>query len=362
MNIKHVLLLSATIFFFACGNTKKVADEMTGEYYGILPCADCPGIYYELQLHEDFTYSEKRFYLDSEADTFTVRGSFRIMADSIIVLGEKKGGLDHLKFSNGKLEVLDKEGNEITTELAEFYILKTTKPENHLQAEEASYLKKSNFKATGTEPFWAVQINVRENHMKFEPMDGETITTSLPTGVQTEKGLLYEAVSDLGMLKVLLLEETCQNDMSGELFSHKVSVTFKYPEMEKTKTYTGCGEYARIGEAPAELEGIWVLKEIDHEMVKNDMSSENPTLEIQPSSGKLVGNGGCNQYSGTIKTIGENEISISKIRSTKMACPNLTMENEYFDALTSGPLNYKIAEGKLILFNREHILILEKKH
>lgn len=362
MKTNYLLILGVLVFLGSCTNTKKAPEKIVGDYYGILPCADCPGIYYELALNEDFTFSEKSYYLDSEPDTFKVSGSFKIAPDSIIVLSDKpeNGGFDKLKFSNGTLKVLDAEGKEITTKLAEHYILRTTKPENRLQENTRVSNTKSNFKATGNEPFWSVKINVANDRMEFEPMDGEKIVTSLPEAVEKENKLVYEATSKSGMLKIVISEEECQDNMSGTYFSHKVSVTFKSSDMKEASTYTGCGEYIQASKVPAELAGTWVLNKINETTVKNDSSYKNPTMEIDASEGKIGGNGGCNQYAGSIKSLGGNEISISKVMSTEMACPGTNMEMQYFKALTDDALTYKLDDAKLILYNNENTLVFEK--
>lgn len=362
MKIKHVVLFCLTALLFACENNKKAADEITGVYYGVLPCADCPGIYYELNLNEDFTFLEKSYYLDAGPDTFKVSGSFRIKPDSIIVLSAKpaNGGFDQLKFSNGTLKVLDNKGNEITTELAEYYVLKTKKPEKMLQENVTISNTKSNFKATGNEPFWALKIDMENNRMEFEPMDGEKIVANLPEAVENGNKLLYEATSETSMLKVMILKEECQDNMSGERFSHKVSVTFQSSDMEKAKTFTGCGEYVQADNVPAELVGRWILNKINKTVVQNNSSYKNPTMEINASEGKVIGNGGCNRYSGSIKSLGENKISISKVMSTKMACPGMDMEMKYFEALTAKSLTYKLSDSKLIFYNNENTLVFEE--
>ncbi|MDR0543062.1 MAG: META domain-containing protein [Dysgonamonadaceae bacterium] len=49
--------------------------QWTGIYYGVVPCADCPGIDVELTLNSDLTYSMKRIYKDREG-VFNNSGKF----------------------------------------------------------------------------------------------------------------------------------------------------------------------------------------------------------------------------------------------------------------------------------------------
>lgn len=360
MKIKYLFLLGVMAFLSSCGNPKQTADEIAGDYYGILPCADCPGIYMELNLKDDYTYSVKSIYQESDVDTIKGSGNFEWKNDSIVVLSNVTGEnrfIEQLKFSDGSLKILDKEGNENTSQLAEFYVLKTTKPQlEALRNIPEEKVTGSNFKATGNEPFW--MVNITKDSIKFEPMDGEKISAALPVAVQTDSGKVYETES--GNLKVTILKAKCQDNMSGELFSHQVLLTFKTTDMEEAETHRGCGEYLDLAVLPTKLEGAWALNKINQETVKNDSSYKNPTMEINVSEGEISGNGGCNGYSGKIKSIGADELSISRVISTKMACPGMTLETRYFKALTGESLQYKFDNNKLILFNKETTLVFGK--
>lgn len=245
MKIKYLLFLSVFALFCSCMNTKKAPEKITTTYYGVLPCADCPGIFYELTLNDDFTYSEKSYYLESGVDTITVTGDFNVTPDSLVVLSNSAGEnrFEKLKISNETLKILDREGKEITSALAELYVLKTVIPATPLQPAISSKKEQSTFKATGNEPFWGLKIHLKDNQIEFTTMEGQKITASLPESVMVDGKLVYETKSETGVLKVVILKEECQDNMSGKLFTHKVSVTFKTSEMEASKTYSGCGTY-----------------------------------------------------------------------------------------------------------------------
>jgi putative lipoprotein len=67
--------------------------------------------------------------------------------------------------------------------------------------------------------------------------------------------------------------------------------------------------------------------------------------------GKLAGHGGCNRFFGQYKISG-NEISISPIGSTRMACPEpvLDLEMAFFAALESAK-TYRRDKINLVLFD-----------
>lgn len=100
--------------------------DWDGTYRGTLPCADCEGIETELTLNQDGTYSYKSNYLgknDALEEEYTGKFTW-----------DKEGRtiqLDGLKGSPGKYQVgenqiwhLDQDGNRISGDLADLYILK----------------------------------------------------------------------------------------------------------------------------------------------------------------------------------------------------------------------------------------------
>jgi len=66
------------------------------------------------------------------------------------------------------------------------------------------------------------------------------------------------------------------------------------------------------------------------------------------ADGKAIGNGGCNQFSGTYEQSGQS-LSFGPIRSTKRACLALDTETAFFDAL-----------GKTRSFDGDHLKMVLK--
>lgn len=360
MKIKFLVLLTLCFSIFSCNDSKKVPDEIATTYYGILPCADCPGIYYELKLNQDFTYSEKRFYLESEVDTMTEKGTFQIKNDSLIILKNtaKEGGVDKLKITNGNLKFLDANGKDIDSPLKEFYILKTTKPKE-LPLVKSTETRQS-FKATGTEPFWSLDIDPKKNILSFKEMEGTVISVSIPKPEVTDSTLVYSANSEQRILEVSILEASCQNDMSGEMFTHIVFITFKTPEMDEAKTYKGCGEYAVVKKEAQMLTGKWVLESINGTTVGEGTKFKAPTLQFDLKENRVNGNSGCNQYFGSFKLLEANKIEFQQMGSTKMACHEPDKEMEYLQAISTQNLSYSVKDGKLTLSTTDVSLIFKK--
>jgi len=121
-------LFLTVILLQACALKKPVTP--TGQYFGELPCADCPGISYSLSLNKDFTYTELTRYQGREAGEFLDSGKFEIINDTIVRLINKppNTGLKQFVAKNNQLFILDLEGNPIESSYASWYILSKEKP------------------------------------------------------------------------------------------------------------------------------------------------------------------------------------------------------------------------------------------
>ncbi|WP_372903729.1 META domain-containing protein [Rhodohalobacter sp.] len=92
----------------------------------------------------------------------------------------------------------------------------------------------------------------------------------------------------------------------------------------------------RQTEVSASIFGInWILTELNGEPVSEVETSESiPTIQFDESENRLYGRGGCNQYNGGFELDAESgEADFSQIAATKMACPDMDLENLYFSML-----------------------------
>jgi len=140
--------IAATLLFISChsnnpNNTQQSQDRLSdtediymdtvhtsqnsldwqGSYEGTTPCADCPGIKTTVELKDDGTFTYRAEYLERE-QAFTDSGTFMWHDNGSVV--HLKGKDTDLKFKVGENQLiqLDIEGKQITSELAEYYVLK----------------------------------------------------------------------------------------------------------------------------------------------------------------------------------------------------------------------------------------------
>ena len=106
--------------------SNKVLDSRVlnaaGTYYGILPCADCPGIATRLVLKKANQYVLITQYLQSDTKIDTTKGLFKWVGD-VIELAGIKGYFSKFKIEKNKAIALDDKGKQVKGSLAKFMIL-----------------------------------------------------------------------------------------------------------------------------------------------------------------------------------------------------------------------------------------------
>lgn len=146
--MKKILILSAAVLAMAsCGNrnqqkNKTGADaakteqaatadthnsrnslDYAGTYEGTIPCADCPGIKISITLEAGGGYTKTMAYLE-KPNIFASKGTYKWNdAGSVVTLTDEEGS-EMYKVGENTLTMLDRDGNAITGDLADMYVLK----------------------------------------------------------------------------------------------------------------------------------------------------------------------------------------------------------------------------------------------
>ncbi|MEL1241431.1 META domain-containing protein [Flavobacterium flavipallidum] len=95
-----------------------------------------------------------------------------------------------------------------------------------------------------------------------------------------------------------------------------------------------CSAIKKDASANQLQEKYWKLIEIRGQKVTAENYLKEPYFIIKTKDNRIVGNGGCNSFSGTYELQKETgRISISPLVATKMACIKPTVENEFFKVL-----------------------------
>ncbi len=98
--------------------------DWAGTYKGVLPCADCEGIETILSLMPDNTYELSSIYLGKETEAHTQTGAFDWdETGNVVLLSGITGGSNRYFVGENTLSHLDMDGNKISGNLAEHYVL-----------------------------------------------------------------------------------------------------------------------------------------------------------------------------------------------------------------------------------------------
>lgn len=203
-----------------------------------------------------------------------------------------------------------------------------------------------DFMASGTEPFWSLEIDF-DKQMNFKTVAGPELTTPVPEGVKAMDANVtrYRAVTEAGELIVQLHHLECTNSMSGQKSDYTVTVDVKSGADTAYTTYKGCGTYT----ADYRINDIWILERINETILKReDFAKGLPQLEINLAQKKVFGHTGCNNLNGAAEVQGKR-ISFGMFITTRMACPAMEFENQYLASLQRRTIPYKVEGGKLQL-------------
>lgn len=274
ISVRPASLLSCSVIFLllwtACQQTVKPPQrsDYTGIFSGVLPCADCSGLAYQINLSDDGRYVSTEIYQGKSATPFRREGEYAVDTGNRILLNPGLSDQQILLFEKDGYWWLDREGKRINGNLAAHYRLsRKTETGRFGQAEKGSrgdlsgaesnaisqegtelfnQKKKEGvrFYATGTEPFWSLEWK-EHSGWKIQMADGEsTIFDPVEPVYVADSGLYRFRFANPGQFLVLQVkEERCINDMSGAEMEFTIEVLWDRGVANERRYLTGCGMY-----------------------------------------------------------------------------------------------------------------------
>lgn len=116
------------------GHNSRNSLDWAGVYVGVVPCADCPGIYTRVELTQDEQFRRSVEYLERGELAFTDEGRFVWDdAGARITLTDDDGQTQMYQVGENVLFHLDRDGQRITGELASAYRLEKTVNDERLE-------------------------------------------------------------------------------------------------------------------------------------------------------------------------------------------------------------------------------------
>jgi len=133
-----------------------------------------------------------------------------------------------------------------------------------------------------------------------------------------------------------------------EYFVFEKTILAQTDSLGKKMDAGGAGQFILSKNQYAIMEKNWKLIELNGHAIEKDTTSKEPRVIFKNKDYRVNGNGGCNNFFGNYKLEGAEKITISKIGSTRMACPNLKTEQEFLEAMQTAK-TYEVTSGMLIL-------------
>lgn len=384
--MQRTLLLSTLVFVIIIGcssapetttENKDVTFLTNGIWLGMLPCADCEEIDYQINLKDDYTFKQKLVYKGKSDEIFIDEGRWGFVSDSVITIS---GNDDYKMFLilEKNLVMLDQDGNKIESSFEDKYRLhkdpttvKETKDleptkevtpvvpvvEMSLNYYQEKFLNGVDFFARGNEPNWTLEIDF-EKSMSFAMFEGFNIIAPPVEGIKAQDSdvTLYTAKTDSGELVITVIKDRCQDNMSGEEFSYKVRVEAKTSKDSSYHTFEGCGRFLY----DMRLYDIYVMEEMTgFNLKKEKLMKGVPQFEFNLTDMRFLGHAGCNSISGNIDVVG-NKITFGSLMGTLMACPNMKVEKAIIGALNQNTVTYSIDKMKLTIVSGKTKMVLQK--
>ena len=212
------------------------------------------------------------------------------------------------------------------------------------------------FKASGTEPFWGLEIS--PSSIRLITMSDTLITPHTdPFRAADANVKRYDLATEASQLQIEISQAECANQMSGEKFPYTVRIAHRRTARPELKKAEGCGRYV----PDYRLHDIWVLESMrGAAATASDYPEGLPSLEIRASEQAYSGATGCNRMVGTFFWE-PGVLRFGPAAVTRKACPGMgTREQDFLSAL-AGSTAYTIAENRLRLRNPDGELLVFRK-
>lgn len=322
-----------------------------GVYQTILPCADCKGIDFHVQIDSDYTYHSFSRYIGQKGHVFSDSGNWEWMEDTIIQLHSAMN--DHKCFSvhGNTLHLLDRECKWFKSEFEKQYTLTlmdgVTDVHTLPTSERLSsfyhnlYLKGQSLVAKGDMDNWILYVGVGKSIVW--KMGKDSLTYPYGSFEFTKEGKQIRSAA--GKCVVDVRDERFVHPKTGEVFFATVSVNVE------GKEYKGGANYL----FDDHIESNWSLVKIDEKVIDVTEFPKPPTLLIKDQ--RISGFSGCNKYGGTVIIAG-NLFITDKMFSTRMACINMSGEDRYMK-LMEKVKSYEVLKNRLVLKDENNTNVLE---
>ena len=108
-----------------------------------------------------------------------------------------------------------------------------------------------------------------------------------------------------------------------------------------------------------DLNGEWIITEIKGSPIKVNDNQESPYVGFDTETGRMFGYTGCNRVMASFITDSKpGELDLGSVGSTRMACPDLTLEHSILSALSDVKKFKKEKDDHILLCDEDNKTLL----
>ncbi len=323
----------------ASGAGSVIAQQITGggnlsrlpaTFVGDLPCADCPGIRYQLNLLSDQSFFLRMTYKDRNRAVDDI-GSWTISSDghTLLLHGGREAPEQFSIRDADTLRKLDVEGREIQTSLN--YDLKRTEP---FQSFEPRLLMRGMYRYVADTGSFTECLTRRKMGVAQESANAALEAAYSKTRQQPGEPLLVHVEGRLverppvegGGVQSMLVVERFINIWPGET----CGVPFSRPPLEGT---------------------YWKLTRLGERAVVPGQRQREAHLVLESASHRLSGSTGCNRLVGSYRLDGQS-LRVGQTATTRMACDaNIAAVEQKFAKALDATRTWNIKGDHLELYD-----------
>jgi len=318
------------------GDVVQRLQPLPATFAGTLPCADCPGIRYALNLFPDHVYHLREEYLGEPAKAFDDIGRWGLSSDGtqLVLHGGREALVRFVLKDPDRLRRLDLEGREIDSilnyDLAREPGFVPFEPRLHVRGMYSYMADAALLRECITERRYAVpalgdNLRLEEAYLKAKRQPGE------PLLVNAEVRIIKQPRMDGTGEEEAMVIERFVNVWPGETCGTPLA------QAELANTYW---RLVRLGKEP-----VFVAPE-----------GREPHLRFLPGEDRVQGFTGCNRLMGSYEQT-DAGLRFGAVATTRMACPDGTAPEQDFVQALEATRRFNIVGSHLELLGDDGRLL-----